>query len=105
MDKKVVSITASIGQFNRITRNYLGSSNDGIDVVIDNVNSTIEAVLIPHQYPTKHEFPNKGNPAICYVDISENKTYTWNEMQLKYHCIGSDYNQIKIINGGTANNE
>ena len=98
MNKKVLSITANIGQFSRITRNYHGVMNDAINVDID-------AVLITHQYPSKHEFPNKGNPAIWYVDISENKTYRWSEAKLIYQCIGSDYKQIKVINGGTANNE
>lgn len=48
------------------------------------------------------EFPNIGNEKNVYIAKEENKTYRWDDENLKYYCIGSDYNDIKIINGGNA---
>lgn len=51
---------------------------------------------------TKYAFPNIGNASKIYVATAENKTYRWSDDDLKYYCIGSDYNDINIINGGGA---
>lgn len=51
---------------------------------------------------TKYAFPNIGSASKIYVATAENKTYRWNDDDLKYYCIGSDYNDINIINGGGA---
>lgn len=50
------------------------------------------------------EFPNIGNSEKLYVDTTNNKTYRWDSKNLKYFCIGSDYNEIEIIYGGSASN-
>jgi len=105
MSEKVIRINAEVGQFQGITRNYAGVTNDATEVVINNAESTIEVRLRSQQYATKHEFPNIGNEGVLYTDIGENKTYRWDNNQLKYYCVGSNYEDIKIINGGNANNE
>ena len=51
------------------------------------------------------EFPNIGDARFLYVDKEKNKTYRWNSDDLKYYCIGSDYEAIQIVDGGEANNE
>lgn len=51
------------------------------------------------------EFPNIGDARFLYVDKEKNKTYRWNSDDLKYYCIGSDYEAIQIVDGGGANNE
>ena len=52
------------------------------------------------QFENYLAFPTSGNENICYVDKKDNKLYRWDSKDLKYYCIGSDYNQIEIVNGG-----
>ena len=87
-----------------ITRNYSGIGNETAIVEIDNKASTIEVKLINHNYASRFEFPNTGTEAVLYIDTADNKTYRWSAGELKYYCVGSDYNEIEIINGGKAEN-
>lgn len=48
------------------------------------------------------EFPPLGNELCLYIAQEENKMYRWDDTDIKYYCVGSDYNDIKIINGGSA---
>jgi hypothetical protein len=105
MSEKVIRIDAEVGQFYGVTRNYTGKENDVSRVIVDNAASSIEVTLKSQQYASKYEFPNSGNEGVLYTDIVENKTYRWDSGQLKYYCVGSNYEDIKIINGGNANNE
>lgn len=57
------------------------------------------------QAATRYEFPNIGNPYTLYIATEENKSYRWDDTDLKYYCVGSDYNEIEIIYGGDANGE
>lgn len=57
------------------------------------------------QATTVFEFPNIGKEHCLYVDTTANKTYSWNNDDLKYYCVGSDYEAIEIVNGGGATNE
>lgn len=52
------------------------------------------------QFENYLAFPTSGNENICYVDKKTNKFYRWDSKELKYYCIGSDYNQIELVNGG-----
>lgn len=54
---------------------------------------------------TIYDFPSIGNENCIYIARTENKTYRWSEPDLLYYCIGSDYNNIEIINGGSSSNE
>ncbi len=45
------------------------------------------------------EFPVVGNADAIYIDTANNKVYRWDDDELKYFCIGSDYDGIGIING------
>lgn len=49
-----------------------------------------------------YQFPNVGNSKYIYVSTDENKVFRWDNETLKYYVIGSDYNDIKIIDGGNA---
>ena len=51
---------------------------------------------------TIYSFPTVGNEAFIYIASKENKTYRWDDDNSKYYCIGSDYNEIKIINCGDS---
>ena len=47
------------------------------------------------------EFPSVGKSSTLYVDKSANKTYRWDEELFRYLCVGSDYEDVEIIDGGT----
>lgn len=49
-----------------------------------------------------NQLPSIGNSKCLYIATEENKIYIWNENSQKYHIIGSDYNEISVINGGGA---
>ena len=92
-----------VEQFRSITKSYDGIGNDATETVVDNDERTVEVKLKPQQFVSKYAFPNRGNKAVLYMDTTENRSYRWDEVTGAYICIGSDYNQIKIINGGNAN--
>lgn len=102
VNKTVKEISARVGGFQKMTRDYTGIENEETIVLVDNTNSTIEVQFKSQQYGTRYEFPNIGKPGILYVDVTDNKTYRWDDANLKYYCIGSDYTDIKIIFGGNA---
>lgn len=54
------------------------------------------------QYQSIYNFPNIGDENKIYIDSSTNRTYRWDDNLIKYYCIGSDYNNIDIINGGSS---
>lgn len=45
------------------------------------------------------QFPTIGDSTCIYIDKSENKCYRFDDSQLKYFVIGTDYNNIEIIDG------
>lgn len=49
------------------------------------------------------DLPTVGNPQNIYFVIGENAVYRWDEEKLLYFCVGRDYEEISLINGGTAN--
>lgn len=53
-------------------------------------------------YQSIYNFPNIGDENKIYIDTSTNRTYRWDDTSIKYYCIGSDYNNIDIINGGSS---
>lgn len=56
------------------------------------------------EYNTFLEFPTIGKANVIYIDKQENCSYRYDEENLKYFCIGTDYKQIEVINGGILNN-
>lgn len=54
------------------------------------------------EFNTYLVFPNIGVTHTIYVDLNANKLYRWDENNLTYYIVGSDYNDIDIINGGTS---
>lgn len=49
------------------------------------------------------DLPTVGNSQNIYFVIDENAVYRWDEEKLLYFCVGRDYEEISLINGGTAN--
>ena len=50
------------------------------------------------------EFPSVGAVNCIYIATSEEKIYRFSPSDLKYYCVGSDYSNIGVINGGNAEN-
>jgi hypothetical protein len=53
-------------------------------------------------FSTKLEFPNTGDSSLLYVATDKNKIYRWDSTDLIYRVVGSDYNDIKLIDCGGA---
>lgn len=66
------------------------------------LNATKETVITKE---TIYDFPAVGDAQCIYIAKGENKTYRFDSTALKYYCIGSDYNDIKTINGGSSSSE
>lgn len=63
----------------------------------------ILAIKAVYQYKSKFEFPTLGEVSALYVAQDENASYRWNESDLHYYCVGRDYQEIEVINGGSSN--
>lgn len=46
--------------------------------------------------------PSVGDDKTIYIETTNKKIYLWDTKYLKYYCFGSDYENIKTINGGNA---
>lgn len=57
------------------------------------------------QVESKTNLPNVGSEGTVYFVKDENATYRWDDAGLKYYCTGRDYEEIKVINGGNAEEE
>lgn len=63
----------------------------------------ITAVYAPiEEYESYLHFPTIGKESHLYIDTDAGKTYRWNAEELRYECIGSDYNDIDLIDSGNA---
>lgn len=56
-----------------------------------------------YSYANYEDFPTIGDPNRLYIDLSENCVYRFDEEKLTYRCVGRDYNDIEVINGGIEN--
>jgi len=48
-------------------------------------------------------FPVVGDENKLYIDTQNNKSYRFDSAELKYYIVGSNYEDIQVINGGEAN--
>lgn len=53
----------------------------------------------------KYELPNIGKEKTLYIILSESSLYIWSSLELSYHKVGSDWNDIETIDGGNASDE
>lgn len=49
---------------------------------------------------TMTDLPKVGNVLCIYIDKETNRSYRQDDDDIKYYCIGSDWQDINIINGG-----
>lgn len=76
---------------------------------IEELNKRIDSIVVGAggaiQVNTRSELPSIGEKNGIYFVVNEDATYRWDETTLTYICVGRDYKEIKIINGGDANQE
>ena len=55
-------------------------------------------------YNSKAELPNLGDENILYIvkELGYEAIYRWDNTALMYYIIANNYENIKVINGGTA---
>ena len=78
----------------RVSGSISGSGN-----IVGNVEKADNIYVKETEFNNRYEFPSIGKDNIIYVAKDENKTYRFNEDSLTYYCIGSDYNEIEVIQG------
>ena len=79
--------------FSDINHEHTTSDISDLDTILNNK-------IEKNTYSGISEFPSIGNSGELYIDTLANKIYRWDDEKLLYFCIGSDYNEIEIINGG-----
>ena len=90
------------GDYNRLTNK---PSINGHELIGDKNSSQLNLLGEFHSYVTYLEFPvvpNSGWENDIFLDTTNNKIYRWDTTDMKYFCIGSNYDDIEIINGGNA---
>lgn len=95
-------INSNIQGYVEVAIAYKGGETDNIIVDVDNSTRTITATKKPIQYSSLAEFPSIGSDKLLYVALDENATYMWKADELRYICIGRDYTEIEVIDGGRA---
>ena len=50
------------------------------------------------EYTSSFQFPTIGKTQTIYIDKSNNKSYRWDDTDLKYYRL-DDYTEIELING------
>ena len=51
------------------------------------------------EFNNRYEFPSIGKENMIYVARDEHKMYIFNTVTLAYEVVGSNYNEIEIIQG------
>ena len=51
---------------------------------------------------TIYSFPTIGDTYHIYIATKTNRTYRWDDENTKYYCVGSDYDEINVINCGNS---
>lgn len=76
-----------------VMHGYVGTEDEWLD----SLKATATQV-----YQNQYDFPNLGEVGVLYIDKDNNKVYRWDEDDRKYYCVGSDYTDVKVIDGGHA---
>lgn len=78
----------------------LNSSLESLDQRVSNIELKFEeeydAVV---QYVDISLFPKEGKSNVLYIDKTANRAYRWDNIEQKYFVIGSNYEEIRVING------
>ena len=81
---------------------------DGLRVYHNEILKLFEKAQQEESTPELHfassylDFPAVGEDNHLYIDTSENKIYRYKSSVLHYVIVGSDYNEIEIIDGNIS---
>lgn len=78
---------------------------DALDTRVTQIEGKVQDSSSTKTYASKAEFPNVGAENIIYIAEDENAVYRWDSElgeSNHYVCVGRDYKEIKIIDGGDA---
>ena len=76
------------------------NSNILVKGTVSGAVSKAKSVIVKElTFNSRFEFPSIGKKDMLYIATDENKLYFFNEDSLTYYCIGSDYNEIEVIQG------
>lgn len=76
---------------------------EGLSVLVSKMQDYVEqASVAVKSYTSLMNFPTIGETEYLYVDVTNNKSYRWDDDNLKYICIGSDWEQIEVVDGGSS---
>ena len=95
------SLSGNLSQTGSLSGNVALGMNYRKYYTKDEVDELINDVIVSAD--TYLEFPVIGDSHSLYVDTSNNTVYRWNEEELKYFCIGRDYENIEFIDANFGN--
>ena len=75
-----------------------GSVNSSQDIS-GNVDKAENIYVKEIEFNNRYEFPSIGKENMIYVARDEHKMYIFNTATLAYEVVGSNYNEIEIIQG------
>lgn len=76
-------------------------NKDETDALLSILQREIDDIAdVEQEYESSIYFPKVGKAGVLYIDKEHNSIHRWSEEDLKYYCIGRDYEEIQIINGG-----
>lgn len=78
------------------------SNNPIENEIYEKLNAKIEEKGDVKIYNSISELPAIGKDNTIYICKSENKTFRWDNENIKFYCIGSNYENIKFINCGNS---
>lgn len=65
--------------------------------LLSSVSKRVDEII--QEFDSASAFPVTGKENVIYVDKSTNTIYRWDDANVKFYCIGSDYNSIEVIDG------
>lgn len=77
-------------------------TNDGLSVLVGEIKGYLQNKITESkdsvlEYTSSLYFPTTGKKNTVYIDKQKNKSYRWDDDNVKYYVIGSDYNDIELI--------
>ena len=83
--------------------NGLQTFNVGIRKVISNkMKEAVNSGLKISTFKSTLELPSVGDGKTIYINTTAKEIWLWDTRLLKYYCFGSDYHNIKVIDGGSS---
>lgn len=73
-----------------------------INTKLEQLNSDVTSLKSHKLLDTRLDLPASGNENIVYYIESEQASYMWSDLQNRFYRVGTDYNAIESISGGTA---